>query len=268
LVEDVGRWRGETAFAVLIEVQPRFRAEARRTRPTMSQNESAEVPSDVYDDLFLAQLLRQLYASIFVGILVILLLFLVFLLPFLWNVFFIHSPVAVEPPFFATIMLFGAVGAHFSILTRINSFREVRQLLSLPGVSLFVPRSLFGRESKHTENLMVPNSVLLLYSLTPPIIGSISAVVLYLIFAAQLITGALFPEIGSYDTVKDAVLSPASAFLSTYGPKDGAAYAKVLLWSFVAGFAERLIPNALDSLGTSISSANKGAGEQRVEKVR
>jgi len=37
-------------------------------------------------------------------------------------------------------------------------------------------------------------------------------------------------------------------FLKETGPVDGVAYALLIVWSFIAGFAERLVPDTLNRL--------------------
>ncbi|HET7288725.1 MAG TPA: hypothetical protein VFI71_14685, partial [Pyrinomonadaceae bacterium] len=37
-------------------------------------------------------------------------------------------------------------------------------------------------------------------------------------------------------------------FLKETGPKDGVSFALLMIWSFIAGFAERLVPDTLNRL--------------------
>jgi hypothetical protein len=73
--------------------------------------------------------------------------------------------------------------------------------------------------------------------------GILGALLLYVSVCAHLIEGSLFPTIHSSPTTTSSV--DTLAFLTQTGPESGTDYAKLLLWSFVAGFSERFIPNTL-----------------------
>ena len=66
--------------------------------------------------------------------------------------------------------------------------------------------------------------------------GAIGAVAFYLILSGGFISGSLFPSVDHFDA--DAPLH----YLD---------FAKLMLWAFVAGFSERLVPDALDWLSQS-----------------
>jgi hypothetical protein len=76
------------------------------------------------------------------------------------------------------------------------------------------------------------------------ITGAVSAVVLFLIFAGDLLSGDLFPEIADMDKGKNASYS-FLAFFKDIGPVSIKDYAKLIVWSFIAGFAERYVPDTL-----------------------
>jgi hypothetical protein len=84
-----------------------------------------------------------------------------------------------------------------------------------------------------------------------PISGSIFATVLYLMFIGGLLQGHLFPSIipapGGDGLLSGKGLS-FEDFALQAGPASVADYAKLLFWSFVAGFAERLVPDTLDRI--------------------
>jgi hypothetical protein len=95
--------------------------------------------------------------------------------------------------------------------------------------------------------------------LLAPIIGAVGALVLYCIFDAGLLKGTLFPAMFEVRSPRDGSLSFA-AYLCSAGPLAGVDHAKLLVWSFVAGFSERLLPDALDRItkqAASSSTTNK-----------
>jgi hypothetical protein len=83
-----------------------------------------------------------------------------------------------------------------------------------------------------------------------PITGAIFAVVLYLMFTAGILQGSAFPIIKT----TAAADAPASSItlLGTFskgtGPASGKDYALLLIWAFIAGFAERFVPDALNRM--------------------
>lgn len=77
-----------------------------------------------------------------------------------------------------------------------------------------------------------------------PWIGGIFAVVMYGIFAAGALQGELFPE---FQAINER-FTTASAFADLLVPATNIDAAKAILWAFVAGFAELLVPNFIDKL--------------------
>jgi hypothetical protein len=92
----------------------------------------------------------------------------------------------------------------------------------------------------------------------PAINGAIFAVVLYLLIAAGLVNGDIFPNIGvspkDPDGTEGTVLLE---FLKLAKPVSSADFAKLLVWSFVAGFAERFVPDTLTRFASRREAANK-----------
>lgn len=131
------------------------------------------------------------------------------------------------PPFLLLVVLAGIIGAFFSALIRLYNVDEFSMAIITPAVT-----QLGGR-------------YLMAYSFVPPLVGAIAAVVLYLMFVAKLVEGSLFP------TVKCATAACQSVkqLLNDVHPPTAPDYGKALVWAFIAGFSERLVPDMLQSLG-------------------
>ena len=77
-----------------------------------------------------------------------------------------------------------------------------------------------------------------------PLVAGIFALVLYAIFLTEIITGALFPAFKGTEATYDSVRQ----LLIGITPDQRLDAAKALLWAFIAGFSERMVPNILDRL--------------------
>jgi len=122
-----------------------------------------------------------------------------------------------------------------------------------------------------------------------PLYGGIFATLLFIMFAAGILQGSVFPKIKTAAgseilvNVKDTAnttAAPVTAansqvsptptpnptatptetqitgvlqlrdFLTKTGPQDGVSFAQLIIWSFIAGFAERLVPDTLNRFVT------------------
>mgnify|MGYP002784694306 FL=1 len=86
-----------------------------------------------------------------------------------------------------------------------------------------------------------------------PIFGAIFSLVLYCIFLSNLVNSVAFPV---FHFPQPAPTGPDTAFIikvlrETY-PSTGPDLAKLIFWSFVAGFAERLVPQIISNLTKTI----------------
>jgi hypothetical protein len=95
--------------------------------------------------------------------------------------------------------------------------------------------------------------------LLAPISGAIFGVILYLIFTGHLVQGELFPKINS-ETSESITGLAFRVFSLNTGPATGLDFAKLLVWSFVAGFAERFVPDVLDRL---IAKSSEGQSSNK-----
>jgi hypothetical protein len=104
-----------------------------------------------------------------------------------------------------------------------------------------------------------------------PISGAVFAALLYVIFIGGLLQGPLFPKISSPAGACESPQVPGQAavgqqeekcpavvsfsdFVKKTAPASGAQFAILLVWSFIAGFAERFVPDTIDRL---VNKANE-----------
>jgi hypothetical protein len=124
----------------------------------------------------------------------------------------------------------GALGGFVSGLRRLYAFQRV------------FPVHFFKTRRRVDAYLIV-------YSMIPSLVGAIAAVTLYLIFASQLVKGDMFPAFHL------SAINPKSDdfqnFIWNWQPVTSADFAKALVWSFLAGFSERFVPDLLDRLASS-----------------
>jgi hypothetical protein len=118
-----------------------------------------------------------------------------------------------------------------------------------------------------------------------PLYGGIFATLLFIMFAAGILQGSIFPKIetaagsqilvdvqetanttqaGEANSQPSPPVNPAATstpsdtqktgvlqlqdFLTKTGPKEGASFALLMIWSFIAGFAERFVPDTINRL--------------------
>ncbi len=85
-----------------------------------------------------------------------------------------------------------------------------------------------------------------------PISGAVFAVVLYFLFVAGLLSGGLFPQFGPQGATNALVAPPhyhdITEFLDKAWPTTTIDWGKLLVWAFIAGFAERFVPDVLSRL--------------------
>lgn len=89
-----------------------------------------------------------------------------------------------------------------------------------------------------------------------PLLGAIFAVVLMLMFVAGFLQGTVFPTFANVLHDKAAVGFFDVAWHTL--PVSSADYAKLYVWAFLAGFAERLVPDSLDRLAGKMNSSKQG----------
>ena len=132
-----------------------------------------------------------------------------------------------EIPLLPLVIVAGILGAFFSALIRLYNVDAAGALLVSSTAQELKGRHLF------------------MYSFVPPVVGAIAAVVLYMIFVARLIQGTLFPEFGC---AAGKSCASVQEMMHNFQPKTAEDYAKAMIWGFIAGFSERLVPDVLQTL--------------------
>ena len=173
---------------------------------------------------------KQMLVGLFIGTLVVIGGILAMVLPFYLR-YLSGSGTAHEPSIFLIAAMCGALGAFCSALIRLYNFTDL-------------PKAIISDQLKGLNNLH-----LFVYSLVPAAVGSIAAAALYLIFAAGILQGATFPQFAC--KAVDKTCGSLTMFMESWGPKEATDFAKVLVWGFVAGFAERFVPDTLARLAKS-----------------
>lgn len=143
-----------------------------------------------------------------------------------------------SPPLLPLVVAAGMLGALFSALIRLYNVDQAGKALITSTIQKLGPYLIF-------------------YALVPPVIGAIAAVVLYLIFIAGYLHTDVFPVMKCFkpdEKTCDTVLD----LMNYYWPKSPEDYGKALVWSFIAGFSERLVPDLLQSMA---SKQDKAAGK-------
>ena len=141
-----------------------------------------------------------------------------------------------DVPILPLVVLMGVLGAFFSALTRLYKVDEVGAALITPTVGSLGDRYLF------------------MYSFVPPMIGAIAAAVLYLLFISKLVEGSLFPTLAC-KSGEDC--STMQGLMHFYFPAEPADYGKTMVWAFIAGYSERLVPNLLQAMAAKQRKAPK-----------
>jgi hypothetical protein len=138
------------------------------------------------------------------------------------------------PTIVIAVIVAGALGGFVSSLRRLYSFQDV------------FPR---GRYVQLFRKL---NLYVVAYSFVPALVGMIGAVVLYVIFAAGLLKGDLFPEFRCVASNAD-ICADFHGFVASWSPNGPSAYSKAIVWGFIAGFSERFVPDILNRFSSESS---------------
>lgn len=100
---------------------------------------------------------------------------------------------------------------------------------------------------RRLKNLTVADLELLsssrVYIWLAPLVGGVLALLLYILFLSGLIRGDLFPAFEADNDLKN--IKGILSLPAQYASNGYADYAKLLFWSFVAGFSENFVTNII-----------------------
>jgi hypothetical protein len=139
------------------------------------------------------------------------------------SVAFVSSWTNVNLPFLAAIIVPGIVGGLISTVKRIQDIR-------------------FGNNADNDLSQLEQGNTGIYLS---PFLGGIFAFILFFLFAGNLAAGDLFPKINMDNLLVSG--------LEKMELKEAA---KLIVWCFLAGFAEKLVPDRLEQLTKSSNSKN------------
>jgi hypothetical protein len=147
-------------------------------------------------------------------LLVALLIALLVLVVLLYLPFIIQGYAAIAP----VVVLVGIVGGLLSISKRLKQLNDI-------------------------DLYLLADSIL--YTMLTPLSGGLLALVIYLLFLSGLLEGTLFPNfIPDPTNRKDAIGIEKIFHMVGDSPED---YAKLMFWSFLAGFSEKFAFNIISS---------------------
>ena len=112
---------------------------------------------------------------------------------------------------------------------------------------------------RRLKELTIPDLQLIadswIYTSLAPLVGGVLALLLYVLFLSGLLSGPLFPKF-----VGDVNLTGDEGFvlIVRQHAENHQEYAKLVFWSFVAGFSERFVTDVLSRFeGAAVKSAEK-----------
>lgn len=136
---------------------------------------------------------------------------------------------------FAIVLLAGAVGGTMSLIQR---------LLQLTDADPLILR-------------MSDRAAFIQSAIIPPISGAIFSALLFMLFASGILKGPMFPAFVPSGSANTNTIMP---MILTLSPTDAQQGAMLLVWSFVAGFAERFVPNTITRLMQRQESGENSVG--------
>jgi len=159
-------------------------------------------------------------------------------------IYILFNTSANGPSIFAITIAAGGLGAIFSNTIRLHQINDLSQV--------------FEKEVRAAEK-----SSMISYAAVTSVVGVVASGVVYMIFAARFIQGAPFPAfVCGLEKPEDcdSILS----LINDWGPSLAEDYAKLILWGFIVGFSERLIPDLLGQYSKMMDQKVQAAAVQQL----
>jgi len=146
-----------------------------------------------------------------------------------------------------------------------NDIEKIKDRFSYLSTLVFISGVIGGFVSLQQRLHRISDEELILLSKSlfaiavVPINGGIFAYTLMLMFMGKIVQGNLFPtfpDMNIYD------IASFKAWLMYSLPINGADMAKLLFWSFVAGFSERFVPRMINATVGSRTKSNMASKNQ------
>jgi hypothetical protein len=124
----------------------------------------------------------------------------------------------------------------------------------IPIIAFVLVASILGsaiNETSEHRRAPIPHTRLdlLVYLCWKLLVAFVFAILLYFLFMSKLVTGPLFPEFqGITAGSESADYKNMLDFMTNAKPKANLDAAKIMVWSFIAGYAERLVPNLISKI--------------------
>ena len=156
---------------------------------------------------------------------------------------------------FSAAIGFGGLAA-LLILARLGGYSDVLMIVFFSGAVGGVVNNYFRlaalsskplEASKLGENALIVPQIYLSLA-----IGGVLACVAYALFAGGFVQGSLFPKFNGLTTDYGSI----TRLLLDVAPATNIDAAKCVLWAFIAGFSERLVPNMIDRAVSELSKGN------------
>jgi hypothetical protein len=105
-------------------------------------------------------------------------------------------------------------------------------------------KSYFSEIQAPSASDQLENILAIIQVHVSPIVAGVFGVIFYALCASGVIAGSLFPNFNNMEKEYTNLIE----FFDCLKPLTKQDTAKALIWAFIAGFSERLVPNILDRL--------------------